>query len=169
MAIVIKAQYPGYHRPAGPSERNQVADEDEGLARPDQVPGAPVPVGHPRRDDQLTAATDLHAGHALVPAGDDLPGTQPEFQRAALVPAGVEFFPGGVGHPDVVDLDRIPRLGHLTVTFPDVGDLQLGRRFTAGKVDLWLADAHSRLSQQRPAAGGYLVAVLARRYITAGP
>src|SRR5690348_12828590 len=54
------------------SDRDQIAYEDEGLARRDHMPGAPVAVGQGRGDDQLAAAADLHALHALVPAGDDL-------------------------------------------------------------------------------------------------
>jgi hypothetical protein len=49
-----------------PSGGDQVAHEDEGLARRNDVVGAPVPVGQIRGDDQLAAAADLHPLHALV-------------------------------------------------------------------------------------------------------
>jgi len=41
-----------------------------------------------------------------------------------------------------VHLDRVPGLGDLAVTFPDVGDLQIGRRLAAGEIDLGLIDTH---------------------------
>src|ERR1700722_7544499 len=126
------------------SDRDQIAHEDEGLARRDLVPGAPVSVGQIRRDDQLTAAADPHALHALIPAGDDVPGTELELQRIASVPAGVEFLPRRVRDADIVNLDPVARARHAAVSFPDVGDQQLGRRFAAGKVDLWFGDAHAR-------------------------
>src|SRR5437870_361116 len=110
------------------------------------MPGAPVTVGQARGDDQLAAAADLHALHALVPAGDDLPGAEPELQRIASVPARIELLPGGIRDPDVVDLDHVARPRLAAITFPDVGDQQFGRRFAAGKIDLRPLDAHSRLS-----------------------
>ena len=130
------------------SDRHQVAYEDEGLARRYRVPGAPVPVGQIRRDYQLTAAADLHTLHALVPAGDDLPGAELELQGIAPIPARVEFFSSGERDPDIVNLDHVARVRYAAVTFPDVGDLQFGRRFAAGKVDLGPSDAHTRLSPQ---------------------
>ena len=61
------------------------------------------------RDGQLATAADLHALHALVPAGDDLAGTELELQRLAAVPAGVELLAGGEGDADVVDGDGVAR------------------------------------------------------------
>ena len=55
---------------------DQVDDEDQRLARLDHAAGAAVPVGQVRRDDQLPAAADLHAGHARVPARRS-PGRRP--------------------------------------------------------------------------------------------
>src|SRR5580658_640904 len=118
------------------SGRHEVADEDEGLTRRDRGPGALIPVGQARGDDQLTAAADLHALHALVPAGDDVPGAELEPQRVAPVPARVEFLAGRVRDPDVVHLDQVARIRLGAVTLPDIGDLQLGRRLAAGEVDL---------------------------------
>src|ERR1700677_495163 len=124
------------------SGRHQVADEDEGLTGSDGGPGALVPVGQARGDDQLSAAADPHALHALVPAGDDMPGAELELQRVAPVPARVEFLAGRLRDPDVVPPDHVALVRLGTVTLPDIGDLQLGRRLAAGKVDLGPADAH---------------------------
>src|SRR5690242_438927 len=136
-------------RPGTRLGRNQVADEDEGLAGRDRVPGPPVAVGQIGRDDQLAAAADLHALDALVPARDDPPGAEPERERLTPVPARVEFLAGRVSHPDVVDLDHVARGRLLAVAFPNLGDLEIGGRVTAGEVDLGLAGAHARLSVAR--------------------
>ena len=112
---------------------NQVAHEDESLARRNDVAGAPVPVSQIRGDDQLAAAADLHPLHALVPTGDDATGTELELQGIAAIPTGVEFLPRRVGDPDVVDLDLVSRLRGATVAFPDVGDLQLTGGSPPGK------------------------------------
>src|SRR6266851_4699197 len=45
-------------------------------------------------------------------------------------------------------------VGHGAVTFPDIGDLQIGRRLAPGEVDLRPVDAHTRVS---------LIALLRRR------
>src|ERR1022692_451246 len=141
-------------REAPPSDRDQVTHEDEGLAGCDRVPGTAVPVGKIRRNDQLAAAADLHALHALVPAGDDLPDAELELQRIAPVPACIEFLAGGVRDPDVVHPDHVARARHGAVALPDIRDLQPGRRLAAGKVDLGLLDAHTHLtlSSSIPAA-----------------
>src|SRR6185312_5027950 len=126
------------------SDRNQVADEDEGLARRDYLPGAPVTVGQVRGDDQLSAAADLHALYALIPAGDDSPGAELELQGLASVPARIELLAGGVRDPDIVDPYGVSRLRLAAIAFPDVSDLQFGGRFAAGKIDLRPLDVHSR-------------------------
>jgi hypothetical protein len=94
----------------------------------------------------LAAAADIHALHALVPAGDDPPSAELELQGLAPVPARVEFFARRERDPDVVNLDHVTRVRHRAIAFPDIRDLQLGRRLAAGKVDLRLAEAHTRLS-----------------------
>src|SRR5450755_2876388 len=129
-----------------PSDRDQVTHEDEGLAGRDRVPGTAVPVGQVRRNDQLPAAADLHALHALVPAGDDLPDPQLELQRIPPVPARVEFLAGGIRDSDVMHLDHVARARHGAVALPDIRDLQPGRRLAAGEVDLRSLDAHTHLS-----------------------
>ena len=51
---------------------DEVHHEDQRLTRPDDTTSTTVAVREVWRDDQLAAAADLHALHALVPAGDDL-------------------------------------------------------------------------------------------------
>jgi hypothetical protein len=70
------------------------------------TPGAAVPVGQAWRNYQLSAAADLHALHALIPADDDLPSAELERERFAPVPASVEFLARGVRDPDIVNLDH---------------------------------------------------------------
>src|SRR4029079_13681124 len=89
--------------PHNRSDGHQVADEDQSLAGRDPATArAPLPVGEVRRNGQLTAATDLHALHTLVPARDDLAGTELELQRRTPVPARVELLAGGERHTHVV-------------------------------------------------------------------
>ena len=101
----------------------EVADEDEGLPRLDRAGGAAVAVGEAGRDDELAAAADLHALHALVPAGDDLADAELEAQRLAPVPARVELLAGGEGDADVMHVNGVAGAGDLPVTHPHVGDL----------------------------------------------
>src|SRR5690348_4938513 len=128
------------------SGRDQVTHKDEGLPRCDHPPGAPVPVGQTRGNDQLAAAADLHPLHALVPAGDDPPGAELELQGLAPVPARVKLLARRERNPDIVNLDHVTGIRHGPIALPDVPDVQLGWRFATGKVDLRLADAHTRLS-----------------------
>src|ERR1017187_7122302 len=132
--------------PWRPSDRDQVAHKDQGLARPDRVPGAPVSVGQTRWNDQLAAAADLHSLHTLIPAGDDLSHAELELKRSASVPAGVELLARGVRDPDIVDVDHVTRVRHGAITFPDIGDLQIGRRLAPREIDLRPVDAHTRVS-----------------------
>ena len=53
---------------------------------------------------------------ALVPALDDLADAEPEVQRRAAVPGGVELLAGGVGHADVVGRDGVAGHGLGAVT-----------------------------------------------------
>ena len=69
----------GLRRPSADLE--QVDHEDQGLAGLDDATGAAVAVAEVRRDDELATAADLHALHALVPAGDDLADAEAELQR----------------------------------------------------------------------------------------
>src|SRR6185437_9435980 len=122
--------------------------------RRDYLPGAPVTVGQVRGDDQLAAAADLHALYALIPAGDDSSGAELELQGLASVPARIELFAGGVRDPDIVDLDGVSRLGLAAIALPDVGDLQVGGRCAAGKIDLGPLDVHIRPSHGCSFGGG---------------
>src|ERR1022692_881718 len=128
------------------SDRDQVAHENQGLAWCDRVTSSPVSVGQTRWNDQLAAAADLHSLHPLVPAGDDLPDAEPELERSVSGPASVELLARRVRNPNIVDLYHVacPRYG--ATTFPDIRDLQFGRRLAAGEVDLRLIDAHIRVS-----------------------
>ena len=78
--------------------------------------------------------------------GDDPPSAELELQRVAPVPARVEFFARRERDSDIVNLDHVTWVRHGAIALPDVRDLQLCRRLAAGKVDLRLADAHTRLS-----------------------
>src|SRR3954447_16070489 len=61
----------------------QVDDEHERLAGRDGAAGAAVAVPQLRGDGQPPAAAHPHAGHAAVPAGDDLAGAEAEAERLA--------------------------------------------------------------------------------------
>ena len=65
----------------GSADPEQVDDEDQRLAGLDDAAGAAVAVAEVGRDHELPATADLHALHALVPAGDDLADAEPELER----------------------------------------------------------------------------------------
>src|SRR3954454_2859926 len=111
----------------GSADGEEVDDEDERLTRLDGAAGAPVAVAQVGRDDELAAAADLHALHALVPAGDDLADTEAERQRLAPVVRRVELLPGGVSDADVVHLHRRPRRRLRPLALGQLGDLELAR------------------------------------------
>ena len=111
----------------------QVDDEDQRLA------GQPVPatgwtVGLLRRDGQLAAAADLHAGDAVLPALDQ--AAQRELDGLAAVPGTVELLAGVVLDADVVHLDVAAGHGLSTVADHHVVDDQLGGRRAVGEFDL---------------------------------
>src|SRR5215470_3038742 len=81
----------------------QVDDKDQSLAR-EAVTAAGGAIGLFRRDGQLTAAADLHAGDAVLPALNQ--AAQRELDRLAAVPRAVELFAGVVFDADVVHVDR---------------------------------------------------------------
>ena len=89
--------------------------------------GAAVAVPEVRRDHELAAAADLHALHALVPAGDDLADAEPELQRRAAVVRRVELLAGRVGDADVVHRDGRAGGGLGAVALGDLGDDEVGR------------------------------------------
>jgi len=155
-------------RAGSSSGRDQVTHKDEGLPWCDHAPGAPVPVGQTRGNDQLAAAAGLHSLHALVPAGDDPPSAELELQGFAPVPARVEFLARRERDPDIVNLDYVARVRRGPIALPDVPDLQAGRRLAAGKVDLRLADAHTRPSLQLIYQGALATARQPRAAFRAG-
>src|SRR5699024_3274897 len=119
--------------------RHRLASEDQGLSGDDHRRGPPVPVAERSGDVEAAAAAHLHALDALVPAGDDLADAELEAQRLAAVPGGIELLAGGVGDPDVVDVDDVSAAGLLTIADDLVGAEQLGRGGALRTVDLWLA------------------------------
>src|SRR4051794_8980410 len=77
-----------------PADGGQAHHEAEGPARLIAAAGPALAVAEVRRDRQLAAAADLHPGDALVPAADDHAGAEPERERLAAVPGGVELATG---------------------------------------------------------------------------
>ena len=103
------------------------------------TPPAPaVAVPEVRRDDQPAAAADLHALHALVPAGDDLADTEAEVQRCAAVVRRVELLTRGVGHAHVVHRHGAAGGGLGALALGELGDLEVGRWRAVREVDLGL-------------------------------
>lgn len=109
-------------------DAEQVDHEHEGLPAFDDTTGAGGAVTQARRDGDAAAPADAHAGDTVVPAFDDLTGAEPEAERLAPVPGGVELLAGAPGDPDVVHLDLLARLGQGAAAFLDVLRDQIGRR-----------------------------------------
>src|SRR5688500_14438452 len=129
----------------------QVDDEDQGLPRRDRSTSAAVAVAEVGRDDQLAAPADLHALHAAVPAGDDVARTEPERERLAAVPGGVELLTGRERDADVVHDCGVARRGLLAGAIGDVGDLELTGRLAVREVDFrLLVSAHQAASFAGP-------------------
>src|SRR5690606_41712258 len=106
----------------------EVDDEDGGLAGLDGGARAGVAVGQVRRDDELAAAADLHAGDAHVPALDDAAAAELEVEGGAAVPGRVELLAGRPRHADVVHR-HVRALGGLgAVALLDVGDVRSEER-----------------------------------------
>src|SRR5439155_3218348 len=84
--------------------------EDQRGAPGDDRRRALVPVPELGRDDQLAAASLLHAHDALVPALDDLTVSEREAEGLVAVAAGIELAalqePAGVLHRELGALDR---------------------------------------------------------------
>src|SRR6185369_1068759 len=82
-------------------------EQQRGVRRNDPA-GAARAVAELGRDGELALAADLHAGHALVPALDDVALAEREHERLAAVLARVELAalrtvveqPAGVVHGD---------------------------------------------------------------------
>src|SRR5689334_19292324 len=72
------------------ADREEVDDEDQGLAA-EEVP-AGRPVGEVRGDHELAASADLHARDAVLPPLDE--AAERELDALAAVPRGIELFAG---------------------------------------------------------------------------
>src|SRR3712207_5009991 len=109
-------------RPTVSPHADEVDDEDQRRAGLDDPAGATVAVGLVRRDGQPAPAADPHPLHALVPALDHHADAEPELQRVAAVPGGVELLSAVVGDADVVGADQVTGLRLGTVADGDVLD-----------------------------------------------
>src|SRR5262249_4804832 len=86
--------------------REQFDVEHQRRIRGDHAAGAARAVAERRRNDQRALAADLHAGDALVPALDDAPLADREFERLVAIDRRVEFLalvavlvePAGIVH-----------------------------------------------------------------------
>src|SRR4030095_8273469 len=87
-------------------DADEVDDEDQRRAGLDDAARSALAVRLVRRDRQPASSADLHAADALVPALDDHADAQPELQRVATVPGGVELLAAVVGDADVVRDDH---------------------------------------------------------------
>jgi aspartate racemase len=119
----------------GLADAEQVDDEDQRLVGPDGAPGAARAVAELRRDRQPAAAADLHAGDALVPAGDDHALAEAEGERLAAVPRRRRTAARRPGHPDVLHGARRAGDGLGTVPDGEVLHDQLGGRRAVGDLD----------------------------------
>ncbi|OEI69059.1 hypothetical protein Cus16_0888 [Curtobacterium sp. ER1/6] len=109
-------------------------------------------VGQLRRDDELAAAADLHAGDALLPAAHER--REREVDRLAAVPGAVELVAGLVLDAGVVHLDRRAGGGFVAGPLHDVGDLELGGGRALGGVELGLAVEVSHVGQSTRSVHG---------------
>src|SRR5579859_1553783 len=109
----------------GSVHRDQVDDEDERLVGTDDAAGTAFAICQHRRDRDPASSADVHAGHALVPAGDDLPLAELELERVAAVPGRVELLPGSPRDAHVVNLDDATVDSLLAATDDEVFELEL--------------------------------------------
>ena len=108
--------------------RKQIDDEHERRVRRNRRGTARLAVGEARRDDQLAAAADLHAGNSLHPSGDHAAVRERRRERLVAAPGGVELLAGLVQDAHVVDRDRVAGLGGLTRADDEVLGDQMRRR-----------------------------------------
>ncbi|BAS18093.1 hypothetical protein AHiyo8_63960 [Arthrobacter sp. Hiyo8] len=111
----------------------EVHHEDEGFVGLDGPARSTGAVGKLGRDFKATAAADLHAKQALVPALDDLADSHAEVQRCAAAPGRVEFLAGGPSNANVVGGDGVAGLSLGAVTNDDVLDNEFRRTSPSGK------------------------------------
>src|SRR3712207_6343235 len=100
---------------------DQVDDEDERGPAGDRA-GALLAVAELAGDGDHPAATLLHAGDALVEAGDDPARAERDRQRLVLAaaPRGVELLPRLVERADVLHRDGAAGDGLVAVALDDV-------------------------------------------------
>src|SRR4051794_23397704 len=115
---------------------DEVDDEDQGRAGLDHAARAAIPVRLLRGDGQPPAATDLHAGDALVPALDHHAHAEPELQRVAAVPGGVELLTALVGDADVVRAHQAAGGRLRALAHDQVLDHEVVRGRSGGRVDV---------------------------------
>src|SRR4051794_12440981 len=115
---------------------HEIDDEDQRRAGLDDAPRTALAVRLVRRDGQPAPAADLHARDALVPALDDHADAQPELQRVAPVPRGVELLPTVVRDAHVVRTHQAARGRLGTVTDDEVLDHEVVRRGPGGGLDV---------------------------------
>src|SRR3954453_22699759 len=133
---------------------DEVDDEDQGRAGLDHAARAAIPVRLLRGDGQPPAATDLHAGDALVPALDHHAPAEPELQRVAAVPGGVELLTALVGDADVVRAHQAAGGRLRAVADDQVLDHEVVRGRSGGRVDVRSA----QLGHGSPSCAGTLPA-----------
>src|SRR6516165_11454006 len=88
----------------------QVHVKHQGGVGRDRPAGAARAVAEFRRDDQCPLAADLHAGHPLVPTGNNLVRAKRELERLAAVERAVELRPFGtvvIEPPGVIYRDLV--------------------------------------------------------------
>lgn len=95
-------------------DADQLRLEDEGGVGGDDATGAAGTVAELGGDGELALLANLHAEEALVPALDDLAGTDGEVQRVTAVVARVELVTVRQ-RALVVDIDVVACRGSATV------------------------------------------------------
>src|SRR4051812_29690059 len=116
----------------GLAHADEVDDEDERLVPPHHPARAALAVGGVGRDGDAPAPADAHAGDALVPARDHLALAEPELERRAAIPGGVELLARLPRHADVVNLHHAAGDGLVALPDLDVLELELVRRRLVG-------------------------------------
>ena len=125
----------GWRRFAWLANAEQVDHEDQGLAA-QLVTAAGWAVSQFRRNSELAATADLHAGDPLLPSSDQI--GQREGDRLAAAPRGVELFAIVEADAKVVNLDGCSGRSLRAIADNDVRDLKRGWCRALWGVDFWL-------------------------------
>jgi len=134
------------------TDPDEVDHEYQRLVGTDDVAGAALAVTEPRRDGDAAATADLHPGHALVPALDDLTLGETELEGVAAVPRGVELLARRPRHAHIVHLDDLAGGGLVAIADHDVLQLQLVGGLLRGDLYLGLlVECHSGTVTAGPA------------------